>query len=81
MNTSIVIKGHLASPLHIRLDEPVTSFKGAVEVSLRPVPVQRIHSKRSVPLAQWIKALPSGLRDKADMDRQLRHERDAWGDR
>jgi hypothetical protein len=38
MAKAVTVKGKLADPRHIELDEAVTELTGAVEVVLRPVP-------------------------------------------
>jgi len=38
MGNVVTLKGRLADPRHVELDEPVTNMTGLVEVILRPAP-------------------------------------------
>jgi hypothetical protein len=38
MAKAVTVKGKLADPRHVELDEPVTEMTGPVEVVLRPAP-------------------------------------------
>ena len=77
MDRAIVVRGKLSDPRHIELDEPVTELRGAVEVVVRPVPPAAPGSD----IFDLIAAPPPGTRSKSDIDRQIREERDAWGNR
>ena len=75
MQRAVVVRGQLRGT-HIDLAEPIDQFDGEVEVTVRPVP--------SVPTEDvfaFLRSLPPGGRTKEDIDRQLAHERDSWGDR
>lgn len=54
-----------------------TELRGAVEVVVRPVPPAAPGSD----IFDLIAAQPPGTRSKSDIDRQIREERDAWGNR
>lgn len=45
---TIVVRGKLCDPSHIELDEPVSDFAGAVEVTVRPCRQPAIGSPRAV---------------------------------
>ena len=75
METAIVVRGNLSDPLHIELDEPVTDLRGPVEVVVRPLPA----ASAGPDIFDPITSQPPGTRSKADIDGQIREERDAWG--
>lgn len=75
----VVVRGRLNDPRHIELEEPVNDLKGEVEVTVRAVPVPPDSSEGDV--FDFIAHLPPGTRSKDDIDRQVREERDSWGDR
>ena len=77
MERAIVVRGKLSDPRHIELDEPVTELRGSVEVVVRPVP----HEPGGQDVFALIAHQQPGTRSKDDIDRQIREERDAWGDR
>ena len=79
MDRAIVIRGRLDRPRHIELDEDVTEISGPVEVVLRPVAPNRSSGSRDV--FELIATMGSGVRSKADIDRQVAEERASWGDR
>jgi len=79
MERALVIRGNLSDPRHIELDEPILELHGPVEVVVRPLPSARSDGGRH--FLQLIAVLPPGTRTKEDIDRQIRQERDAWGDR
>jgi len=47
MSKAVTVKGKLADPRHVELDEPVTEMTGPVEVVLRPVPANSA-ARRSI---------------------------------
>ena len=79
MERAVVVRGRLADSRHIELDEPVTELDGAVEVVLRPIPT-RVEGEEE-DIFDFIAKLPPGTRSKEDIDRQMREERESWGDR
>jgi len=78
MERAIVVRGKLADAKHIELDEPVTELEGPVEVVLRRVPSETEAQEEDI--FDFIASLPPGTRSKEDIDRQIREERESWGD-
>ena len=76
MNRSIIVRGRLSDPQHIELTEPVSEISGEVEVLIRALPKGRRED-----VFDLIANLTPGTRSKADIDRQIKEERDSWGDR
>ncbi len=75
MVRAVVVKGHLVGPSRVELEEPVDTEAREVEVIVRvlepaPGPADS--------LAAFLRSLPPGTRSKADIDQQLRDERDSW---
>ncbi len=56
--------------------DPVLEITGEVEVLIRPA-----SDVRGADVFELIAGLPPGSRLKADIDRQIREERNSWGDR
>jgi hypothetical protein len=79
MERAIVVRGKLANAQRIELDEPVTELEGAVEVVLRRIPSETEGEEEDI--FDFIAKLPPGTRSKEDIDRQVREERESWGDR
>ena len=79
MERAIVVQGRLSDPQHIELDEPVTEVQGPVEVVVRAA--ASAHGQRHQDVFDLIARLPAGTRSKEDIDRQVREERESWGDR
>jgi hypothetical protein len=79
MERAIVVRGRLANTRRIELDEPVTELEGSVEVVLRRVPSEGEGQEEDI--FDFIAKLPPGTRSKQDIDRQIREERESWGDR
>ncbi len=79
MERLVAVRGKLADSRHIELDEPITEIVGAVEVFVRPVPSEQEAAAESI--FDLIARLPGGNRSKEDIDRQIREERESWGDR
>lgn len=78
MERVIVVRGELADARHIELEEPVTEIRGKVEVFIRPVPQEQGAVGESI--FDLIARLSRGTRSKEDIDRQIREERESWGD-
>jgi hypothetical protein len=79
MERAVVVTGKLSDVRHVELDEAVTEIEGAVEVVLRPVKGRAAPAQESI--FDLIARLPGGTRSKEDIDRQIREERESWGDR
>ena len=75
----IVVQGILYDPRHIELAEPVTGLTGDVDVVLRSR--RPIKKKSGETVLDVMRRLGPGTRSKEDIDRQIREERDSWGDR
>lgn len=79
MERTVIVNGRVTDDRHIELDEPVTGLRGAVQVVLRhrtPPPAKQAESVFDV-----IARLAGGTRSKENIDRQVREERESWGDR
>ena len=79
MERAIVVRGKLTDAQHIELDEPVTELEGPVDVVLRGVPSDT--GGQDEDIFDFIAKLPPGTRSKEDIDRQVREERECWGER
>ncbi|MEW6300565.1 MAG: hypothetical protein AB1671_22990 [Thermodesulfobacteriota bacterium] len=79
MERVIAVRGKLADSRHIELDEPITEIEGPVEVFVRPIASE--HEAKGESIFDLIARLPGGNRSKEDIDRQIREERESWGDR
>ena len=75
---TVTVTGHVNGPTHIELDEPVSGLPDRVEVTIRPLPTA---SRQVESLADLLLRLPPGTKTKAELDRRIQDERDAWGDR
>jgi hypothetical protein len=75
MVRAVVVKGHLVGRSSVELDEPVDTEAREVEVIVR-VP-ERAHAPNES-LATFLRSLPPGTRSKAEIDQQIRDERDSW---
>ncbi len=53
---TIVVRGKLCDPSHIELDEPVSEFVGAVELTVRPYRAPEVGSPHA--LLQLLQSLP-----------------------
>jgi len=60
----------------VELDRPVTSAESEVEVRIRPLANDNGES-----ITEFLRRLPPGKRSKEEIDKQVRGERDSWGDR
>ncbi len=78
MERAVLVRGRLADCQHIELDEPVTEMEGPVEVEIRPLPARAEGEEEDI--FDFIAQLPPGTRSKEDIDRQIREERESWGD-
>jgi hypothetical protein len=78
MPRAIVVKGRMISPTTIELDEAISEVTGGVEVVLRSVTPDQTGEGETV--FELLRHLPPGTRAKEDIDRQIREEREAWGD-
>jgi hypothetical protein len=76
MRQSVTIKGRLSDRHHIELAEPVDAVGEEVEVIIRH---PSAHPAKDV--FEFIASIPPGSPSKADIDRQIREERDSWEDR
>lgn len=76
MRESITMRGKLSDSRYIELAEPIEGVGEEVEVVIRP-----ITSHAGISIFEIFAALPPGSRTKEDIDRQIREERDSWGDR
>ena len=79
MEQGLVVTGRLVGPTTVELDEPVLGLTGSVEIILRALPDERDRTEESI--FDFLRRLPPGTRTKEDVDRQIREERDSWGDR
>ena len=79
MERAIVVRGKLTDAQHIELDEAVTELEGPVDVVLRGVPSET--GGQDEDIFDFIARLPPGSRSKEDIDRQIREERESWGER
>jgi hypothetical protein len=79
METAIILRGRIADPHHIELDEPVEGLTGTVEVMLRAVGTSPDVAVQDV--FDLIASLTPGSRSKDEIDRQIADERASWGER
>ena len=79
MSEPIILRGRLLDSRHIELDEPISNITGRIEISIRPIALD----DQGVPVdvLDFIESLPPGTRTKEDIDKQIKEERDSWGDR
>lgn len=78
MEKAVTVRGRLSDPKHIELDEAVTDVVGAVEVVLRQAPVA--NGQAAPDIFDLIATLPGGTRTRAEIDAQVREERESWGE-
>ncbi|HEX8523251.1 MAG TPA: hypothetical protein VF669_13420 [Tepidisphaeraceae bacterium] len=76
MQNPIIIKGRLIGPRQVELDEPVSEMTERVEVICHPAG----ESGNGDTILDFLRALPPGQRQGKEIDRQVRKERDGWGD-
>ena len=79
MERAVVVRGRLTDAQHIELDEPVTDLDGPVDVVLRRIPSGTAEHDEDI--FDFIARLPPGTRTKADIDQQIREEREGWANR
>ena len=77
MERAIIVRGRLAGPRRIELDEPISEVEGAVEVVVRAVPAAP-GPEAGRDVFELIASLPGGTRSKEDIDRQIAEERAGW---
>jgi len=78
MHNAIVVKGRLVGPKSVELDEAISSDNAEVEVIVRTG--NGVAAGQRETLSEFLRRLPPGNRSKADIDSQIREEREAWGD-
>lgn len=79
MQEAILVRGRLIGPTNVELAEPVADLKAEVEVIIR---TSTRHPENNAERAMaFLRSLPPGTRSKEDIDRQVREERESWGDR
>jgi len=74
MQSTIVVNGRLTGPRSVELDEPVTAVDAAVQVIVTPRQTSQGQS-----MLDFLKSLPAGTRSREEIDRQVREEREDWG--
>ena len=79
MQQAIVVKGRLVGPKTVELDEAVSEASAGVEVVV--LLAGKAEPGEDENVLDFLHRLPPGARTKADIDRQIREERGAWGDR
>jgi len=77
MQRSITVRGRISDPHHIELDEPVSGIRGEVEVVVKPAEDVRSNMKQDI--FDFICGLPPGRRSRTEIDKQVRKERETWG--
>ena len=75
----LVVRSRLSDSRHIELDEPITNITGVVKVTVRSAGA--IEESCPEDIVDFINSLPPGTRTKEDIDKQIKQERDSWGDR
>lgn len=75
MPVPVVIPGHLVDSSTVKLDEPAPPSAAGSEVEVRLNPTTEAPITK---LSQVLRDLPPGTRSDADIDEQIREERDAW---
>jgi len=63
---------------HIELEESVDDLEGDVEVFVRAA---RESTPRAPDVLEVIAAMPTGNREKSEIDAELAHDRDSWDGR
>lgn len=79
MERAFVVRGRLSDPRHIELDEPILDFQGRIELVVLSPGAAPGRAERDV--FDLVASMPPGVRAKEDIDRDLREERDSWGER
>jgi hypothetical protein len=78
MVRAVVVKGHLVDPRRVELEEPVDVETREVEIIVRVAEPAR-NTSDSDSVAAFLRSLPPGTRSTADIDQQVREERESWG--
>ncbi len=78
MVRAVVVKGHLVGSRRVDLDEAVDVDSGEVEVIVRMVVEPTKNAADDGSVTAFLRSLPPGTRSKADIDQQIREERDSW---
>jgi hypothetical protein len=78
MAGTIIVKGRLVGPKNVELDEEVHASSGEVQVIVQ---TDRKEIDQTPSVFEFLRQLPAGTRDKAELDRQIRQERESWGSR
>ena len=76
MRRALIVKGRLTGPKSVELDQPVTSAEPEVEVKVHP-----LANNNGETITEFLRRLPAGKRSKEEIDKQIRGERDSWGER
>ncbi|MBI4863758.1 MAG: hypothetical protein HY815_26380 [Candidatus Riflebacteria bacterium] len=79
MERALVVKGRLIGPKNVELDEPLSQTSGEVEVVIR-LPAEGT-TVDGDDIFDIVADLAPGTRTKEDIDRQIRANRESWGDR
>lgn len=77
MARTYVVRGRVSDARHIELDEPIEEGS---EVHVVVVTPSVGTTKKRVDIMDHIRSLKPGTRTKEDIDRQIKEERDSWGD-
>jgi len=84
MQASYTFTGTLEGEQLVRLDKPALLPVRRVRITLEPLPSEQRNGKT---LIEWVRKTRADLkskgfrfRTKEDIDRQIREEREAWGD-
>lgn len=75
MAASVVIPGHLVDSSTVKLDEPAPPGAAGSAVEVRLNPTRQLPIRK---LSQIVRDLPPGTRSDAEVEEQIREERDAW---
>jgi hypothetical protein len=75
MQNAVFVSGRLVGPRNIQLDEPVADLHAQVVVIVRTENAQKLKDQN---LAEFFRGLPSGTRNRGDIDEELKSERAGW---
>ena len=78
MQQAYVVRGRVSDATHIELDEPVAELGCEVQVLI--LGPAKAKPGKNMNVFDFIRTLKPGTRTKADIDQQVRDERDQWGD-
>jgi hypothetical protein len=76
MTKAVLVKGHIVGPRQVELDAPVPAGSSEVEVLVRTVRPASVEDS----WPEYFRRLPPGRRTQANIDAQLKTERDSWGE-